>query len=255
MRLSAGRGYRTANVVAENIRMLASNRAIVVLENLQMEDAWNVGFNFTQNFKIGSRQASIATDLYRTTFNNQVVMDMDSDYRLVQFYNLNGTSYANSFLGVLSYEILKGLDIKLAYKFNDVKITYLDGELRDKPLVAKHRGLVTLDYTTPDEKWDFNSNVQLVGKQRFANLLGNPLHTAEQHKGQTPAYALLNAQISRKIGERFELYAGCENITNFTQANPIIDWQNPFGDYFDATHIYAPITGAMGYIGFRYGIE
>lgn len=255
VRLSAGRGYRTANVIAENVGMLASNRAIIVLEDLKMEDAWNFGFNFTQNFKIGEREGSVSTDLYHTTFNNQVILDMDSDAGLVQFYNLNGQSYANSLLGVLSYEIVKGLDIKLAYKFNDVKITYLDGVLRERPLVAKHKGLVTLDYQTPDENWEFNTNVQLIGKQRFADLLDNPFHNDEQQIGNTPAYMLLNAQITRNIGKRFEIYAGCENITNYTQNNPILDWQNPFGEHFDATHIYAPIAGAMGYIGVRYGIE
>lgn len=255
VRLSAGRGYRTANVIAENIRMLASNRSIVVLENLQMEDAWNMGANYTQNFTIGERDGSFSADLYRTDFNNQVVMDMDSDYQLVQFYNLNGKSFANSFLGVLSYEVLKGLDMKVAYKFNDVKITYLDGILQSKPLVAKHRGLVTLDYKTPNEKWEVNTNMQLVGQQRFADLLDNPVHNDEHHTGNAPAYALFNAQLTYNLNKNFELYGGCENIGNFTQTDPIIDWQNPFGDNFDATHIYAPITGAMGYIGLRYGIE
>ncbi|MFT5385466.1 MAG: hypothetical protein ACI81W_002874, partial [Saprospiraceae bacterium] len=29
----------------------------------------------------------------------------------------------------------------------------------------------------------------------------------------------------------------------------------PFGEHFDATHIYAPINGAMGYLGIRYSID
>lgn len=255
VRISGGRGYRTANVIAENLRMLASNRTIAILENLEMEDAWNLGFNYTQNFKIAEREGSFAFDAYRTTFNNQVILDMDADYQLAQFYNLNGKSFANSLLAVFSQEIIKGLDLKLAYKFNDVKVTFRDGELREQPMVAKHRGLVTLDYITPNENWELNLNSQLVGTQRFARLTDNPFHTNDQHIGEAPAYTLLNGQVTRNIGERLEIYAGCENITNFTQDNPILDWQNPFGENFDAGHIYAPITGAMGYIGVRFGIE
>lgn len=255
IRLSAGRGYRTANVIAENLSMLASNRTIAILEDLKMEDAWNLGLNFTQNFKIGEREGSISTDLYRTTFNNQVVMDLDSDYRLAQFYNLNGKSFANSLLGVISYNIVKGLDIKVGYKYNDVKITFQDGELRERPMVAKHRGLITLDYVTPKEKWEFNVNTQLVGKQRFANLLDNPYHSTDHHIGETQSYLLLNAQVTFKLNDRMEFYGGCENITSYQQDQPIINWQNPFGEGFDASHVYAPITGAMGYFGVRYGIE
>ena len=77
----------------------------------------------------------------------------------------------------------------------------------------------------------------------------------EIHAGQTPAYVLLNGQLTYVLNDKFEIYTGMENITSYTQDNPILDAGNPFGDYFDANHIYAPITGRMGYLGIRYGIE
>ncbi len=254
-RITAGRGYRTANVIAENIGMLASSRSVKVLENLEMEDAWNFGLNFTQKFEIGERSGSISADLFRTDFTNQVVMDMDSEINSVLFYNLNGKSYSNSFLSVLSYEMFKGFNFKLGYKINDVQITFQDGETRSKPMVAKHRGLVALEYETPNEKWDFNVNSQLIGKSRFAHVTDNPFHNDEQHIGETKPYALFNAHINYKFTDNFEVYIGGENLSNFTQADPIIDWENPFGQYFDATHIYAPIAGAMGYVGIRFSID
>jgi len=253
-RLSVGRGYRTPNIIAENIGLLASSRSINRVEDLEMEDAWNFGANFTQNFKIGEREGSIALDAYRTEFNNQVIIDRETDFQQIRFYNLKGQSYSNSFLAVLSYELLKGLDLKLAYKLNDVHISYFDGVLIDRPMVARNHGLITLDYITPDENWQFNSSLQIVGQQRFAELRDNPYHNDEHHIGTAPAYVQLGAQVTRKFGE-FEIYLGGENLTNFIQPNPIIDAQNPFGDYFDATHIYAPITGAMGFVGIRWGLE
>ena len=180
---------------------------------------------------------------------------MDTDINAVSFYNLNGESYSNSFIGVLSYEFLKGLDIKFGYKFNDVQVTLRDGITRSKPMVAKHRGLISVDYETPNKKWDFNINTQLVGESRFANVLDNPKHNDEQHIGKTKPYALVNAHINYKLRENFEIYVGGENLTSFTQDNPILDWQNPFSENFDATHIYAPINGRMGYIGIRYSID
>ena len=147
------------------------------------------------------------------------------------------------------------MDLKVGYKYNDVKITFLERELQEKPMVSKHRGLVTLDYSTPNEKWKINISNQLVGEKNFVNLTHNPEHNLQQHTGKTPAYAIVNAHLTRKFGKQFEIYAGVENLTNYTQKDPIIDWENPFGDNFDASHIYAPITGAMGYLGLRFGIE
>ena len=254
IRISAGRGFRVANVVAENVGMLASNRGVQILERPDIEEAWNMGLNFTQNFELAGKDGSFSFDLYRTEFVNQIVMDMDERFDAVSFYNLNGRSFANSLLGVFSYEILDGLEFKVGYKFNDVKLSFQDGELRSKPMVPKHRGLVTLDYKTTDEKWAINTGLQLVGKSRFVNLLENEEHNDAHHTGQTNPYALMSAQLTRKFGENFEVYLGGENLTNYAQKDPILDWEDPFGDYFDATHIYAPITGAMGYIGVRWGI-
>lgn len=255
IRASAGRGLRYANVIAENVSMLASNRAIVILEDLEMEDAWNYGINFTQRFKWNEREASFAIDAFHTNFTNQVIRDMDANFQEVQFYNLDGKSFANSILGMFTYEVLDGLDVKLGYKFNDVKMTFQNNGLRAKPMVARHRGLVALDYVTPNKKWEINTNMQLVGQSRFADLLDNPAHTTSIHAGDTPAYALVNGQVTHIFNDKFEVYAGMENITSYVQEDPIIDAGNPFGDNFDANHIYAPITGRMAYLGIRYGIE
>ena len=104
-----------ANVIAENVGVLASSRTIVLLDQLDLEEAWNFGFNFTQNFKLGEKEGSFSADIYRTNFVNQVVMDLNSDVNLIQFYNLNGESYANSFLGSTISTMIKQTEI-IAHK-------------------------------------------------------------------------------------------------------------------------------------------
>ena len=253
LRFSTGQGYRTANVIAENSRVLASNRAILFLEDLDIESAWNTGMNFTQNFSLANRRGSIALDAYHTRFGNQIIVDLESDYTKAQFYNLKGETYATSLLGVLSYEIIKGLEGRIAYKYNDVRISFLDGVLQQKPMVAKHRGLIVLDYTAPDEKWEINFSTQLVGRQDFVHLIDNPFHNDEQHEGYAPSFTLMNAQVTHNFKGGLEIYTGVENITGFRQPDPIISAQNPFGEFFDAGHVYGPITGRMGYLGIRWG--
>lgn len=267
MRLSAGRGYRTARILAENISVLTSAKSVNVLEPLQAEEAWNAGINFTKNTSLLSRDLSISADFYSTQFVNQIVIDRETEELEILFYNLDGRSFANSFLITTVYDVFDFLEIKMAYKFNDVRITY-SGELMDVPLVAKHRGLVTLDVKLPDDTWKIHTTVQIVGPQRMPTMLGHENHTLEGHEGLgryhftgiTPTYATVNAQITKIVNDKWEFYLGGENLTNYTQHNPIIGASDPFNQdigipVFDASQIYAPIMGANIYGGFRYTLK
>src|SRR5215203_2810480 len=85
IRLSAGRGQRTADVFAENIGVLVSSRGIHILNSqpgkaygLDPEAAWNKGIGLDQKFKLFTREASIGVDFYRNDFTNQVVVDLEN---------------------------------------------------------------------------------------------------------------------------------------------------------------------------------
>ncbi|MCC6724267.1 MAG: TonB-dependent receptor [Saprospiraceae bacterium] len=255
LRMSGGRGVRTAQILSENMAVMASNRQFIVDQSqLDVEDAWNVGLNFTKNFKLAERSATILADLYRTDFVNQVVMDMESQHGKVLFYNLDGKSYSNSLLLMGPWAAFKGFDMKLAYKLNDVKISYLNSDPVQRPMTARHRGLVTLTYKTPNAKWMFNSNVQLVGKQRFAHSHNVPSELIKDFTGESPAYAIVNAQVSRNF-KNLEFYVGGENLTDYRQKSAIVDALNPFGQYFDAMQVWGPLVGARAYAGVRWWID
>lgn len=254
VRFVAGRGVRMASPIAENVSYLATNREIIVSPNLKPEDAWNFGLNFVKTVKIAEkREARLSVDLYRTQFTNQVIVDAESDYQKVQFYNLDGKSFSNTFLTMLTAEILRGLDVKLVYKYNDVQTTY-KGKLEQIPLVAKHRGLASVDYKTKDKKWLFNYTVSLVGQQRLADRSYTPHQFLHEFEPYSPSYYLMNASINRFF-KTFEVYGGGENLTNYTQHDPIIAYNEPASIYFDATQVYAPMMGRRIYVGLRWWID
>jgi outer membrane receptor for ferrienterochelin and colicin len=255
IRLAAGRGVRVANPIAENVAFLATNRQIVVADNLKAEDAWNFGINYVKIFKINNLEWRVSADAYHTRFVNQIVTDLESDFQKAQFYNLDGTSFSNTFLVMLNAEILRGVDIKLSYKLNDVKTTYA-GKLDRVPLVARHRGLATVDYKTPNKKWMFNFTTQFVGQQRLADRSYVPHKYFHDHtyKSFSPNYTLLNASINRFF-KNFEVYGGVENITDYKQHNAIIAAHEPSSVYFDATQVYAPMMGRRIYTGLRWWIQ
>lgn len=261
LRMSGGRGVRTAQILSENMAVMASNRQFIVDQSqLEIEDAWNWGLNFTKKFQLLGKSASLLADLYRTDFVNQVVMDMESEHGKVLFYNLDGKSYSNSLLLLGTWAPMRGFDLKLAYKLNDVKVTYnppsssLKSDPIQRPMLARHRGLVTLNYKTADEKWMLNSNIQITGPQRFAHSHGVPSELIGEFTGESPAYTVVNAQITRNF-KNLEIYVGGENLTNFRQESAIVDWENPFGQYFDAMQVWGPLVGARGYVGIRWWVD
>lgn len=261
-RLSAGRGKRAANVIAENQQLLASSRQLHIiggdggkLYGLNPEIAWNYGASFLQAFKIWGKNAELSVDFYRTHFDNQVVVDLDHSPQQALFYNLDGKSFANSFQTEVSITPVKGLDFKAAYKYYDVQTQFTKGQL-EKTLTPKHRWFANIAYETADthennhSQWKFDVTFNWLGEQRLPTTATNPL--PYRLSDYAPSFATLNAQITRVFSKTFEVYVGGENITNYKQANGILAADAPFGAYFDSTMQYAPAFGQMYYVGLRF---
>ncbi len=258
LRGSFGRGKRAANIFAENQQLFGSSRQIRLVEEggaiygLDPEDAWNYGVSFLQGFNLYERPGNVTLDFYRTDFKNQIVVDWENP-REVVFYNLDGKSEANSFQLEVNYEILENVDVRTAYKYYDVKTDYQTGLLQ-KPLQAKHRFFANIGYeTTPKDngsQWRFDYTLHTLGKQRLPNTSSNP---AQYQLGDySGSYSLMNSQVTKVFNEHFEIYLGGENLSNFTQTNPVLSANEPFGANFDTSIVYAPIMGRMFYVGFRF---
>ncbi len=250
MRASVGKGYRTPNVLSENMYLLASSKSLTFSEDIGMEEAWNFGINITQKYLLWFRELTINTDFYRTTFNNQLIVDMEQDPNTVYFYNLNGKSYSNSLQSEISYSPFPRVDFSVAYRWNDVRTT-INGNLLEKPLVSRSKGFLTTSYRT-ESNWQFDYTVHLNGGGRLPNTSYLP---EEFRQGdEFPSFITMNAQISKTF-KRWDAYIGIENLTNYTQQNPIIAAENPYGPYFDASMVWGPLSGRKVYLGFRYAIN
>ncbi|MFY9308919.1 MAG: TonB-dependent receptor [Bacteroidia bacterium] len=251
LRISAGRGFRTANVFVENQPVFASSRKVIVTEKLNPEIAWNYGISINQKMRLFDNEAFLNLDFFRTDFENQVVIDLDNDVNQVRFYNLKGKSYSNSLQLDFGFSPLKMLDVKLAYKWYDVRTTYSQ-QLLDRPYVPKHRVMFNAAYATYMDIWKFDFTTNWLGQSRIPNTSMSPAEYQLPEKSKE--YFLLNAQITKKF-RKFDLYLGCENILNYTQKNPVIAPDKPFGSNFDASMIYAPIEGRIIYAGLRMEIK
>ena len=246
LRISAGKAFRISNIFVEHSNFLASNRIVKVRENLLPEVAWNMGFNLTYCFRLFGKEGIINADAYRTEFENQIVVDIENP-GFLNFYNLNGKSFANTLQIDLGYELVERLNIKLAYKINEVKIEYENRGLLQPPLTPRDRALVNLSYANTSKDWEFDFTTNFVGESRL------PAHQEVKDAFSNPFF-VHNSQITKRY-DNIEVYIGAENILNFTQDNPIKIADNPTDENFDASIVYAPINGRMIYLGLRYKLN
>ncbi|MDC1504477.1 TonB-dependent receptor [Winogradskyella sp.] len=261
LRFSVGRGKRSANIFAENQNMFSSSRQINITDaggkiyGLDPEIAWNYGISYLQGFNLFDRKADITFDFYRTDFQNQVVVDWENPFE-INFYNLEGESYANSFQFEFNYNLFDNLDIRTAYKYYDIKTDYTSGQL-EKPLIPQHRVFANASYETNAKEsgaqWKFDATYNWLDSQRFPST---DLSAVEfQLNDYSPTVGTLNLQITKVFSSKFEIYFGGENVTNVRQPNPIISPDNPFSSNFDSNFVYGPIFGNMYYAGLRYRIK
>jgi outer membrane receptor for ferrienterochelin and colicin len=252
-RLSLGTGRKSSNIFSENQNVFATGREIKILNNsgkfygLEPEKAFNYGISFRQGFFINNREADITFDYYVTDFDNQVVVDWETQGEF-SFYNLDGKSFAKSLQVDFEYEINDNILLKSTYKNFNVKKQYKSGFYQN-PLTPKNRFFTNIEASTNESKngskWKFDLTYNWIGKQRL------PSHSElDNFNGNSPSYSLINSQITKVYSDKFEIYVGGENIGAYSQSNPILG--NPFGTDFDTSLIYAPIHKALFYVGLRF---
>ena len=247
-RLSAGKGYRSVHALAENNYLLASSRQLIIDDNLKQEEAWNYGISSQMNIPLFGHTLKLNAEYYFTNFENQAMVNFDSDVHEVRVSNLDGKSYSHVFQVDASYPLFKGMTLTAAYRRNYVKETY-DGILMDKPMLSKYKGLVSASYKTPLGLWQFDATMQLNGGGRMPKAY--TLSNGELSWDQTfKAYGLLSCQITRWF-RHFSVYIGGENLTGYKQKHPVVDAMNPWGNQFDTNMVWGPISGVMGYVGIR----
>lgn len=249
VRANVGTGWRTVNLFSENIGLLVSSRDIIIAEQLQPEKAVNFGINLMQKFETKDNNLSgyFGVEYYRTDFQNQIFPDYDLDPKKAIIKNFTGISVSNVFQAELYLKIYSRFELKTGYNFLDV---YREiGETKQLlPFNPKHKVLTTFSYKPLSNKFHFDMNVHWYGEQRLPDTKSNPIEF--QRPGFSRPYTIVNAQLTYSL-KKYEVYAGCENIFDFRQLQPIISWQDPFSPYFDTSSVWGPTRGREIYVGVR----
>ena len=235
-------------MLAENSFLLASSRVMMIANDLKIEEAWNAGASLTGHIDLFGKEIRLSTEFFHTGFVNQIIADLDADVDEVRFYNLGGRSYSNVLQFEASVQPVQGLDLLAAWRLNDVMMT-IDDVLMTKPLASRYKGLFTASWLTRLRKWQFDYTLQINGPGRIPSTISNP----EEYRmpDSFKAFPVMNAQVTRNF-KRMHIYAGVENLLDYTQHMAIIDANDPFGEYFDSSLIWGPVHGRKIYGGLRF---
>ena len=251
VRFTGGRGFRTPHVIVDNLGVMSSGRNLRIAGNIQAEDAWTFGGNFTQYFRIGDRESNyFSFDYFRTGFNHKVVYDWDSGVSdsVVDIYDFNDATSGNNraftdtYQVDLSLEPIERFTAIATFRYSNAKISMKNRGLVDAPMTSRYKAVLNLQYATPMNKWMFDATAQLNGPCVLPQFMGG---------GNSDVYPMFFAQITKKLN-MVDVYVGVENIGNYTQKNPILNADRPFSKDFNAAMVWGPLMGRMFYIGMRY---
>lgn len=275
LRGSVGLGYRSPNAIADNAAYLSSNRIYHFDEvNLAQERSMNTGLSTVFYIPMGNKELQLSGEYYYTKFLDGIIADMDRDLHGVTLYNMHDVAdaqyFSHNWQVEANMEILRGWTMTAAFRYTDVKQTSFhtatnEYQLRDKPLQNKFKGIISTSYQTPLKTWQFDLTAQFNGEGRMPDgfVVPDGSQQYRMHNGYIyhKWYPQLLGQVT-KFFRTWSIYLGAENMTNFTQDNPIVG--SKIGDThfvdtqsanYDASMIWAPIHGWKLYLGFRWALE
>lgn len=257
LRASVGMGYRSTNVISDNIGILATGRQLIIPEyndNFdRMEVALTSGASITQKFSVvKSNDITLSLDYFRTDFYNQVYADQEYSDNSIYVYSTTGKSFTDTYQADLIWTPNRSIELLATYRYTNAKMTVNrpDGttQLVERPLVGRYKGVLNFQYKTNLDIWSFDATAQINGPSRVPSVTGDLADS-----WMSEPYPMFYLQVTRKLG-LVEIYAGCENIANYTQENPILGNTTPFTTDFNSSLIYAPLMGRKFYIGFRFNM-
>ena len=267
-RLSAGNGFRVANVFTEDHAALTGAREVIFTEELKPEQSWNVNANLVKKFYT-DKGTFIGLDgsAFYTYFTNRIIPDYETNPNQIIYSNLDGSAISKGISLNMDVAWATGLTITAGGTLMDVSIEE-EGVKTRQLLTERFSGVWSIGY----EFFRLGLTVDYTGNV-YSPMRLPLLGPLDDRPAYSPWYSLQNIQLTKKLGEKWEVYGGVKNLMNFTPAansiarafdpfdknvvfgpngTVIPTPENPNALTFDPTYVYAPNQGIRGFLGLRF---
>jgi outer membrane receptor for ferrienterochelin and colicins len=268
LRLSAGTGYRVAQVFTEDHAALTGARKVVFLDDLNPERSWNANMNFVQKFYL-RKGAIIDFDfsLFTTHFSNKIIPDYETDPNKIIYDNLTGKSTSNGISLNINLFAQGGLRI-------NVGATYID-------TYVEENGIKTVPFLTERIQWVCKVEKKWIANDLTLDFTGTntgalrlpTLGNLDPRPSYSDPFSILNVQLTKTWNNTIEYYGGVKNILNFVppsnsitrpfdpfdrqvvfdqSGNALPTPSNPYALTFDPTYVYTSNQGIRFFFGIRW---
>lgn len=270
-RLSGGNGFRVANVFTEDHAALTGAREVIFAEELKPEQSWNVNANLVKKI-YSDNGVFIGLDgsAFYTYFTNRIIPDYETNPNQIIYANLDGSAVSKGVSLNIDAAWPNGLTVTAGGTLMDVSIEEEGVKFRQL-LTERFSGVWSLGY----EFFRLGLTVDYTGNV-YSPMRLPLLGELDDRPEYSPWYSLQNIQLTKKLGERWEIYGGVKNLLNFTPASNSIarafdpfdkgvDFapdglviptpSNPNALTFDPSYVYAPNQGIRGFLGVRFTLS
>jgi outer membrane receptor for ferrienterochelin and colicins len=270
-RVSAGNGFRVANVFTEDHAALTGAREVVFEEELAPERSWNTNLNLVKKiYSDAGNYFGFDGSIFYTYFTNRIVPDYETNPNQIIYANLDGSAVSKGVSLNLDAVWNSGFKVLAGATLMDVSLDE-DGEKVRQLLTERFSGVWTIGYEFQNLGLTIDYTGNVYSPMRLP-LLGE----LDARPEFSPWWSIQNIQLTKKFGEKWEVYGGVKNLLNFTPpANSIARAFDPFdrgvefdqGGHviptpsnpnaltFDPTYVFAPNQGIRGFFGVRFGLE
>jgi outer membrane receptor for ferrienterochelin and colicins len=270
LRLSAGNGYRVANVFTEDHAALTGARTVEFNGELDPETSWNANVNFVKKmYANGGTYIGLDASVFYTYFTNRILPDYETDPNKIIYSNLDGNSISK---GVsLNLDVAWESGFKVIAGVTLMDVTVEEDEVVERQILTESvQGVWTVGYVFNNGlKVDYTGN--LYGPMRLP-LLGE----RDDRPAESPWFSIQNIQLTKGFGNKWEIYGGVKNLLNFTPdarsiARPFDPFDkevvfgpngqalptpnNPNALTFDPSYVYASNQGIRGFLGIRFTLQ
>jgi outer membrane receptor for ferrienterochelin and colicins len=278
IRVNAGTGFRVVNLFTEDHAALTGARDVVVKEKLKPERSYNVNLNYVKKIYTSNYWLTIDASVWYTYFTNRILPDYNTNPNQIIYDNLKGYSETNGFSVNTEFGVTNSLKGHAGVTMQNVTISQKDSTGKKQQsrqlLTERWTGTWSLSYSFRNSgiSIDYTGNI-------YGPMLLPLLSDLDPRPAKSPVWSIQNIQLTKKIRNSMEIYAGIKNLLNWTPAknapfliarsNDPFDKKveynndgtvaqtadNPYKLTFDPNYVYAPNQGIRGFVGFRLTLQ